>query len=75
MPEKVDPDDLSRTEVILNLTDNLISVRWASDTLSALEAPAEIEAVNQANALRVSSELLEAVEIARSRSKGVPYGS
>lgn len=68
MPE---PDDLFRTEVMLNLTDNLIVVSWATNgPPPGLEAPAEIEAVNQAGALRVAGELLEAVEIARKRSKG-----
>jgi len=64
------PDDLTRTEVMLNLTDNAIWVRWAVDFVeSDLEAPAEIEAVNQAHAERVAHELLEAAEIARKRSK------
>lgn len=64
-----EPDYLFRTEVILNLTDNLIEVRWSNNgPPPGLEAPEEIEAVNQANAERVANELLEAVEIARSRS-------
>lgn len=69
MPE---PDDLFRTEVVLSLTDNLIWVRWSSNRPPpGLEAPAEIEAVNQAGAERVAVELMEAVEIARARSKSL----
>ena len=64
------PDDLTRTEVMLSLTDNEIWVRWSCDyQRDGLEYPDEIEAVNQTNAERVAGELLEAVKIARKRSK------